>query len=63
MAAAQAKAMKGHRTIKGLGRCVLNLPPDAYFRALRKYGHDEVHSKGFIRYFNKKHPELCPNKA
>jgi hypothetical protein len=29
----------------------------------QKYGHEEVHSKKFLQYYNKKYPELSPNKA
>ena len=29
----------------------------------KKYGRKEVHSRDFMRYFNKKFPHLSPNKA
>lgn len=63
IAAREAQEMKGHRTIKGLGKCVWNMPADAYFRMIRKYGHKEIHSKEFAKYMNKRLPHLCPNKA
>jgi hypothetical protein len=62
-AAHQAKEMKGHRTIPGLGKCVAMIPPDDYFRMIKKYGRHEVHSKEFLRFFNKHYPHLSPNKA
>lgn len=62
-AAAEAKALKGHRTVKGLGKCVAVIPQDEWFRLNKKYGHEEVHSTEFLRYFNKRFPHLSPNKA
>lgn len=61
MAAQQAQAMRGHKTIKGLGKCVAMMPPDEYFRLIRKFGHAEVKSKEFLRYYRKKFPHLSPN--
>ena len=61
MAAQQAQAMRGHRTIQGLGKCVAMMPPDEYFRLVKKFGHAEVKSKEFLRYYRKKFPHLSPN--
>lgn len=61
IAAQQAQAMRGHRTIKGLGKCVAMMPPDEYYRLIRKFGHAEVKSKEFLRYYRKKFPHLSPN--
>ena len=61
--AREASAMKGHRTISGLGKCVAVMPKDEYFRLVKKMGHNEVHSREFLGYFNKKFPHLSPNKA
>lgn len=46
-----------------LGRPVATMPAREFFRLTQKYGHEEVHSKKFIQYYNKKFPELSPNKA
>ena len=62
-ARAQAQALKAHRTLKGLGKCVGVIPDREFFRLTAKYGHAEVHSKEFMQYFNRKFPELSPNKA
>lgn len=62
-AEAEAKALKGHRTIQGLGKCVGVMPERDYFRLIQKYGHATIHSKEFMRYFNKRFPSLSPNKA
>jgi hypothetical protein len=39
------------------------MPAREYFRLVKKYGHETVHSREFMSYFNKKMPELSPNKA
>lgn len=62
-AEAEAQAMKDHKTIKGLGKCVGVIPEREYFRLIKKYGHAEVHSKGFMQYYNKTFPTLSPNRA
>ena len=45
-----------------LGRCVATMPPREYFRLIKKYGHAEVHSKEFLKYFQNKFSDLSPNK-
>ncbi len=60
-AAKEAKKLKG--TVHPvLGKPVASIPPREYFRLIKKYGHDTVHSKEFLKYYNKKFPELSPNK-
>lgn len=63
LARGQAAAMKNHKTIPGLGKCVAVIPPREYYRLVAKYGHAEVHSKEFLRDFNKRFSELSPNKV
>ena len=60
-ASKEAQDTKG-KTIPGLGRCVATMPAREFFRLTNKYGHKEVHSKEFLKYYNKKFPELSPNK-
>jgi len=55
--------MRDHKSIPGLGKCVGVMPAREYFRLVKKYGHETVHSREFMSYFNKKMPELSPNKA
>ena len=50
---------KAHPT---LGRPVATMPAREFFRLTKKYGHEQVHSKEFLQYYNKKFPELSPNK-
>ncbi len=63
VAKAQASMMRDHKSIPGLGKCVGVMPAREYFRLVKKYGHETVHSREFMSYFNKKMPELSPNKA
>lgn len=63
VARAQASVMKNHKSIPGLGKCIGVMPGREYFRLVKKYGYETVHSKDFMRYFNKKMPELSPNKV
>jgi len=61
-AAEQAKALRNHKTINGFGKAIGVMPEREFFRLIKKYGHAEVHSKDFLRYFQKKFPQLSPNK-
>ena len=61
-AAKEAKQLKGTEH-PVLGKPVATMPAREFFRLTQKYGHEEVHSKKFIQYYNKKFPELSPNKA
>jgi len=58
----EARELKG-KTHPVLGKPVATIPAREFFRLTKKYGHDTVHSKEFLKYYNKKFPELSPNKA
>lgn len=60
-AAKEAKQLRG-TTHPVLGKPVATMPAREFFRLTQKYGHEEVHSKKFLQYYNKKFPELSPNK-
>ena len=60
-AAKEAQELKG-TTHPVLGKPVASIPPREYFRLIQKYGQETVHSKEFLKYYNKKFPELSPNK-
>ena len=62
-AAKEAQELKGHKPIAGLWRCIANIPERDFFRLVKKYGHAEVHSKNFLKYFQKEFPHLSPNKV
>lgn len=61
-AAAEAKEMANSREVPGLGKHVGSMPAWEFFRLNQKYGHQEVHSDEFLRYFQKKFPHLSTNK-
>mgnify|MGYP006248671827 CR=1 FL=1 len=61
-AAREAKTNVG-KTHPVLGKCVANIPARDYFRLVNKYGAETVTSTEFLKYYNKKFPELSPNKA
>ena len=58
----QAAEMRSHKSVNGLGKCVAVIPADEWHLLNKRYGHAEVHSKEFLRYFNKKFPHLSPNR-
>ena len=63
-----AQAQKETKELRGkthptLGKPVATMPAREFFRLTKKYGHDQVHSKEFLKYYNKKFPELSPNKV
>ena len=58
----EAKELRG-KTHPTLGKPVATIPAREFFRLTKKYGHETVHSKEFLKYYNKKFPELSPNKA
>jgi len=60
--AKESQQLRG-KTHPVLGKPVASMPAREFFRLTSKYGHDEVHSKKFLQYYNKKFPELSPNKA
>ena len=57
---AQTNVGKTHPT---LGKCIATIPARDYFRFVQQYGTEHVHSKEFLKYFNKAYPDLSPNKV
>ena len=62
-----AQAQKEAQDLRGkchptLGKCVATIPARDFFRLTNKYGHDQVHSKEFIKYYQKNFSDLSPNK-
>ena len=57
----EASELRG-TTHPTLGKPVATIPAREYFRLVKKYGQETVHSKEFLKYYNKKFPELSPNK-
>ena len=58
----EASELRG-TTHPTLGKPVATIPAREYFRLIQKYGTETVHSKDFLKYYNKKFPELSPNKV
>jgi hypothetical protein len=48
-AAKEAEALKGHRTVQGLGKCVLTLSQEDYEAIVSQHGYDAFSDRGFIR--------------
>tara|TARA_R100001163_G_scaffold2560_7_gene3983 strand:+ start:2234 stop:2542 length:309 start_codon:yes stop_codon:yes gene_type:complete len=62
-----AQARKEAAQLKGkkhpvLGKPVATMPAREFFRLTNKYGHKEVHSKEFLKYYQKQFSDLSPNK-
>lgn len=66
---AAAREAMGYRGVRGTNpvtknmRHVAEIPATEFFNLVRKYGHDEVHSKGFIKHLQKTHPHLATSKV
>lgn len=63
VAAQEAQTMRDAKAVKGLGLHVWEMPQDGYFRLLKKYGHDELHSKEFARYLRKNMKHLTSHSV
>ena len=62
VAAKDAKVMRDAKEVKGLGRHMATMPAWEFFRLQKKYGHAELHSDEFMRYYQKKFPALATSK-
>ena len=58
----EATEEKG-KTHPVLGKCVATIPARDYFRMIKKYGTEHVHSKEFLKYYNKAFSDLSPNRV
>lgn len=61
--AKEASEMRGHRSIKGLGKCVLNIPAHEYFLIRKKYGDNVFHDREFVRDMQRLEPQFAVHKA
>ena len=52
-----------NRTVKGLGKIAAVLPGREFFRLREKYGHEEVHSREFMKGLRKHEPDFCVNRV
>jgi hypothetical protein len=58
-----AEFRKNNRTVPGFGKIAACLDPRDFHRAVQKYGHEEVHSREFVRSIRKYEPELTVNRV
>ena len=61
-AAKEAFELRGHRSVKGLGKCAAVLPGHEYFLLLNKYGQEELDSRDFWKSFQKHEPSMAANR-
>jgi rRNA maturation protein Rpf1 len=59
-AAQEADTLRGV-TAGALGKPVIVMPAHEYFLIRAKYGEEAMHDRGFLRDFQKFHPEMSPN--
>ena len=62
-AAKEAESLRGHRTLAGLGKCVLTLPQQEYQEIVAKYGYDAFSDRGFIRDMQRLEPQTRVHRA
>lgn len=62
-AAHDAREAKMAKEMPGLGKRVFTMPDWEFFNLCNKYGHAEVHSKGFMQYAQEKFPHLAAGKV
>ena len=61
-AAEAAQSYKGHKTVKGLGKHICEIPQHEYLILIEKYGFETVHSRDFLRTFQRLEPSMASNK-
>ena len=61
--AKEAEALRGHRSVAGLGKCVLTLPQQEYQEIVSKYGYDAFSDRGFIRDMQRLEPQTRVHRA
>lgn len=57
-----AQGFRDSKEVPGLGKHVAAMPARDYYRLVQKYGHQEVHSDDFLRYFGRKMPGMVSTK-
>jgi hypothetical protein len=65
-AAAEARQYRGKQQRNAVTRNmrhVAEIPATEFFNLTKKYGHDEVHSKGFIKHLQKHYPHLATSRV
>lgn len=57
-AAQEARGMRGHKSVPGLGKCLGAIPEEDYFRIIAKEGVEFFQDKANVRQFFNKHSHL-----
>ncbi len=63
VAAFEAQAIRGHKSLPGLGKVAAVIPQHEWFLLREKYGHDAMHDRGFIRDFQRHEPAMAVHKV
>lgn len=58
VAAQEAFASRGHKSIKGLGKLAVSIPEDDYYDLVGKYGTEAFADRGFIRDLQRLEPQF-----
>lgn len=61
-AAMEAQSYKGCKATPGFGTHVAEIPEHECHLLIQKYGYEEVHSKGFLRDYQRLEPSMASNK-
>lgn len=62
VAAQEAFAARGHKTIPGLGKLAVSIPQDDYFDIIGKYGKECMHDRGFLKDLQRLEPQFAAAK-
>lgn len=62
-AAKEAHALRGHASLGGLGKCVVNMPAHEFFLMRAKYGDDCWDHREFVKDFQRLEPTMAVHKA
>lgn len=54
---------QSNKTLGSLGKVAAVIPDFEFFNLINKYGHDEVHSREFLRSLRRHEPDLCVNRV
>lgn len=62
VAAQEAFAARGHKTIPGLGKLAISLPQQDYFDIIGKYGKECMHDREFLKDLQRLEPQFAAAK-
>lgn len=62
VAAQEAFAARGHKTIPGLGKLAISMPQQDYFDIIGKYGKECMHDREFLKDLQRLEPQFAAAK-